>query len=68
MGSFISERNSEKLNFNQFKQYFEMIGTIIRENDFVTLRDHTQWILVPSMYDPGQTKLLPSLKLSESLI
>jgi hypothetical protein len=41
---------------------------LIRENDMRMLRDHTQWIIMPSVNDPGQTKLMPCLKLSEFFI
>ena len=41
---------------------------MIRELDAKILRDHTQWILVPSVNDPGQTQLMPCSKLSEFLI
>jgi hypothetical protein len=34
----------------------------------LTLRDKTEWIIVPSVNDPGQNKLMPGTKLSEFFI
>jgi hypothetical protein len=48
--------------------YFEQIGTIVRENELLCLRDSTQWIVMPSLEDPGMIKVMPSFKLSDSLL
>ena len=40
----------------------------MRDKSFDYLRDHTRWIFVPSLDDPGQLNLLPQLALNESLL
>lgn len=68
VGDFISQENIETESFDKFKYYFEQIGTIVRENGLVCLRDLTQWIIMPSPNDPGIIKVMPNFKLSEYLI
>jgi hypothetical protein len=65
MGSFISQENTESESFEKFKMYFEQVGQLIRENE--CLRDLTQWVLMPSMDDPGIMKIFPNFKLSDYL-
>jgi len=61
MGDFVSLKIAEKAGFDQLKFYFESIGQIIREQNFICLREATHWIFVPSVDDPGQPKLMPCL-------
>ena len=68
IGDFISQKQSEKSSYEQLKQYFESLGQIVRENDYICLRDLTHWFFVPSIDDPGQPKLMPCLQLSEFFI
>merc|ERR1711935_198175 len=65
MGDYISRENNEDESFEKFKSYFEHMGNIVRNNDFVTLRDKTQWVLMPSTNYPGIMQILPSFKLSD---
>jgi DNA polymerase alpha/epsilon subunit B len=67
VGDFISQRNSEKLPYDSFKSYFDTIQQIVKDNEYKCLRDQTHWIFVPSLEDPGQTKLMPCLPLSDYL-
>ena len=66
IGSFISQENTESESFEKFKMYFEQVGQLIRENE--CLRELTQWILMPSMDDPGIMKIFPNFKLSDFLV
>lgn len=68
IGDYISQENNETQSFDKFRQYFEAVGAIIRENGLVCLRDLTQWVLMPSPNDPGMCKLLPNFPLSEFLV
>ena len=68
IGDFFSSKSQESLSYDEFVPYFEIIGHIIRERDLVVLRDLTNWILVPSVDDPGMTKLMPCMKLSEHFL
>jgi thiamine pyrophosphokinase len=65
VGDFLSQRIAEKLPFDSFRVYFDTIAQIVKDNEFKCLRDQTQWIFVPSLDDPGQTKLMPCLPLSD---
>lgn len=58
-GRFISELNRFHASNEQVKDYFEQLGNIIRDKSFDYLRDHTQWIFVPGLDDPGQINLVP---------
>lgn len=51
--------------YEGFKSYFDTISQIVKDSDYKCLRDQTQWIFVPSVDDPGQTKLMPCLPLSD---
>ena len=66
IGGFISEANSDK-NEGSNPAIYEQIGAIVRENELLCLRDCTQWILMPSLDDPGMIKVMPSFKLPDSL-
>ena len=68
IGDFISQKIAEKLPYDQFRQYFDTIGQIVKDSNFQCLRDQTQWIFVPSVDDPGQPKLMPCLPLSEHFL
>ena len=68
IGDYISQENNETESFDKIRQYFDAIGSIIREDGLTCLRDLTQWILMPSPNDPGMCKLLPNFHLSEYLI
>jgi hypothetical protein len=65
MGSFISQENTETNSLEKFKNFFEYFGQLVK--DYECLRDLTQWILIPSMDDPGILKIFPNFKLSEYL-
>jgi hypothetical protein len=65
IGDFMSQKIAEKLPFDQFRVYFDTIAQIVKDNDYKCLRDQTHWIFVPSIEDPGQTKLIPCLPLSD---
>jgi DNA polymerase alpha/epsilon subunit B len=67
-GRFISNENNETESNEHLRQYFEEVGRVVRDNKLEFLRDHTLWLLVPSLEDPGIFKLMPNTKLSESLI
>jgi hypothetical protein len=67
IGSFVSQENTESESVENFKMYFEQIGTIVRENELVCIRDLSQWVLMPSLEDPGIIKVMPSFKLSDCL-
>ena len=47
---------------------FEDFGNIIRDNNFVNLRDNTEWIFIPSMQDPGQLQVLPQDTLADMFV
>lgn len=42
---------------------FDQIGQMIRK--YEVLRDHTQWILIPSLNDSGVLKIMPCFKMSD---
>jgi len=65
IGDFLSQRIAEKLPYEAFKTYFDTISQIVKDNDLRCLRDQTQWVFMPSIDDPGQTKLMPCLPLSD---
>jgi hypothetical protein len=67
VGDFLSQRIAEKLPYDQFRVYFDTIAQIVKDGDYKCLKEQTHWIFVPSLDDPGQTKLMPCLPLSEYL-
>ena len=67
-GRFISEQNKDKKSFDVIRGYFEQFGNIIRDQGHDYLRDHTQWIFIPALDDPGQLELMPQVPLSDHLI
>ena len=58
-GRFISEQNRYRVSNDQARDYFEQLGNIVRERSFEYLREHTEWIFVPALDDPGQINLIP---------
>ena len=48
--------------------YFEQFGNIIRDKGHDYLKEHTQWIFVPALDDPGQLELMPQMPFSEHLL
>ena len=58
-GRFISEQNRYRVSNDQARDYFEQLGNIVRERSFEYLRDHTEWVFVPALDDPGQINLIP---------
>ena len=58
-GRFISEQNRYRVTNDQARDYFEQLGNIVRERSFEYLRDHTEWVFVPALDDPGQINLIP---------
>mmetsp|Transcript_7308 Transcript_7308/g.10309 ORF Transcript_7308/g.10309 Transcript_7308/m.10309 type:complete len:118 (-) Transcript_7308:602-955(-) len=67
-GRFISEQSRYRVTHEQAREYFEQLGNIIRDRAFDYLRDHTEWIFVPALDDPGQMNLVPQMPLNESLM
>ena len=67
-GRFISEQNRYRVSHEQARDYFEQLGNIIRERSFDYLRDHTEWVFVPALDDPGQINLIPQLPLNQTLV
>ena len=65
MGDYISQENNEDESFEKFRSYFEQLGAIIRSGDYPCLRDLTQWVIMPSLSDPGVCQIMPSFKLSD---
>lgn len=65
VGDFISERLSEKLPYEGFKPYFDTIGQILKDNEYRFLKEGTQWVVIPSVDDPGQTRMMPCTPLAE---
>ena len=41
IGSFVSQENTESQSLEAFKMYFESIGSIVRDNDLICIRDLT---------------------------
>ena len=58
-GRFISEQNRYRVSNDQARDYFEQLGNIVRDRSFEYLRDHTEWVFVPALDDPGQINLIP---------
>ena len=58
-GRFISEQSRYRVSNDQARDYFEQLGNIVRERSFEYLRDHTEWVFVPALDDPGQINLIP---------
>jgi len=50
------------------RSHFERLGNIIRDKGFEYLRDHTEWVFVPSLDDLGQLSIMPQPPLNESLL
>ena len=67
-GRFISEQNRDRESFEQIRGYFEQFGNIVRERSFEYLRDHTEWIFIPALEDPGQVHVMPQVPLAENLL
>jgi hypothetical protein len=65
MGDFVSQRISDKMPYEGFRQYFESISQIARDNSLTCLKEQTEWIFVPSVDDPGMTKMMPCMPLAE---
>ena len=55
----MSDQNRDKESFESIRGYFEQLGNIVRDKGCDYLRDHTEWIFVPSPEDPGQMHLMP---------
>lgn len=68
MGRFVSDQNREKESFESIRGYFEQLGNIVRDKGCDYLRDHTEWIFIPSLEDPGQMHLMPQVPLAEHLL
>ncbi|TNV81490.1 hypothetical protein FGO68_gene12645 [Halteria grandinella] len=69
VGDFLSTRISEKLPYDAFRQHFDTISQIVKDNDLKCLKEQTHWILLPSCdNDPGQCKLFPALPLADYFI
>ena len=58
-GSFISEQKRCSTSCEEMRGHFEQLGNIIRDKGYDYLRDHTEWIFVPSMDDVGQLNMMP---------
>jgi hypothetical protein len=67
IGNFISAKNIDSDSYDSFRSKFEYFGTIIRQSPSC-LRDFTQWVIIPSINDPGMMKVLPATKLPEFFI
>ena len=67
-GCFVSEQARHTQSFGQIRGYFEQLGNIVREKELEYLRDHTEWIFVPSINDPGQMDLMPQVPLADHLL
>jgi len=67
VGDFISQQNIEREPFEKHKYYFETISQTVKESNLAYLRDECTWIVMPSISDPGQSKLYPCFKLTEAL-
>lgn len=65
IGDYISQDNHDDESYDKIKSYFEAIGGIIRNNHYPCLKELTQWIIMPSLNDPGMVQVFPSFKLSE---
>lgn len=65
IGSLFSTKNASSADFSG---YLENFGDIIRHNNYVNLRENTEWIFIPSQQDPGQPITMPMFPLSESLL
>lgn len=66
-GRLFSEHANETESTDKFKSYMETLTSIIRDLNCVNLRDHTEWVFVPSIEDAGQIKALPAIPFSESI-
>lgn len=67
-GRFISDQGRDNESFEQSRAHFESLGNIIRDKNLDYLRDHTEWIFIPALDDPGQTHLMPQMPLSNHLL
>lgn len=65
IGALFSDKN---VSTATLQGYLENFGDIIRQNNYVNLREHTEWIFIPSQQDPGQPITMPMFPLSESLL
>lgn len=65
MGDFVSQRIADKTPYEGFRQYFESISQIAKDNSLTCLKEQTEWIFVPSVDDPGMTKMMPCMPLAE---
>lgn len=66
-GRLFSEYVNETESTARFRSYLEAIMTIMKDLNCVNLRDHTEWIFVPSIEDAGQIKTMPAIPFAESL-
>ena len=67
-GKFISEQSRDSQSFEQIRGYFEQFGNIIRDKNFEYLRDHTEWIFIPALDDPGQIDVMPQVPLADHFL
>lgn len=66
IGDFKSPESQGTDVYESQRSNFDHLGSIIRKYEL--LRDHTQWILMPSSTDTGIMQVLPSFKLSDFFI
>lgn len=52
-GRLFSEQVNETESTDKLKNYIDFIGQIIKDNSYNSIRDHTEWVFVPSIEDPG---------------
>lgn len=68
LGDFVSAKQAERLPFDGIRQHFDTLAQIVKDNDLRCLKEQTQWILAPSLDDPGQSHLLPCVPLSDFFV
>jgi len=52
-GRLFTEHANETESTDKFKSYVDAISQIIRDMNCIYLRDHTEWVFVPSIEDAG---------------
>jgi hypothetical protein len=52
-GRLFSEQATETESASRFKSYIETLATITKDLGCVNLKDHTEWVFVPSIEDAG---------------
>lgn len=67
-GRFISDQNRDKESFESIRGHFEHLGNLIRDKNLTYLRDHTEWIFIPALDDPGQLHLMPQMPLPSHIL